>query len=65
MNDDFGIDIIKKYVGRENFIKGKSYFPFYVRYVGDSRAKEEVLHFFRVNSEREPINYLVKITSSE
>lgn len=62
MNDDFGIDIIKKYVGRENFIKGKSYFPFYVRYVGDSRAKEEVLHFFRVNSEREPINYLVKIT---
>lgn len=62
MKDDFGIDIIKKYVGSENFIKGRTYYPFYVRYVGDSRTKEEVLHFFRVNSEREPINYSVKIT---
>lgn len=61
MKDDFSIDIIKEYVGRDNFIKGKNYFPFYVRYVGDSHSKTEIVHFLRVNSEREPINYLVKI----
>lgn len=61
MQEEFGIDIIKDYVGRENFIKGRNYFPFYVRYIGDSQTKEETLYFFRVNSEREPINYSVKI----
>ncbi len=61
MNTDFGIDIIMDYVGRENFIKGKNYFPFYVRFVGTTASKTEKLHFFRVNSEREPITYSVKI----
>lgn len=61
MEAEFGIDIIKRYLGRENFIKGKNYFPNYVKYVGYSKTKEEVLHFFRVASERNPLSYSVKL----
>lgn len=54
--------IIREYLGPINFIKGKNYFPYYVKFVDSKETDEGINYIFRVDSEREPLTYTVRIT---
>ena len=61
MDTNVSLNIIRKHVGPINFIKGRTYYPFYVKLLESIDKSEGTLHIFRVISEHAAVNYSVKI----